>query len=415
MTEDEIYRTSTQYRLWSFTPEKLASLRNSTNALAAERVKAAIKKSRESGQAQPAASADSSGFSTPLGENGQANGSAHGDKDAEVETLTVDEERMLVEYYCSQAKTIGEAKEFSFPIHVIATAVQFMKRFYLSNSPMTYHPRVIMMTSLYFATKTEPHYMGLDKYVRNLQSGLGKKKKVTNEDILAPEFILTQGIRFTFDVKHPFHALRGVHMEMQAMVEGQAALLPGEGRTAKEVQEAMQALPPKDGAMLQDSAAALRKRLDDAYGQAKLTLGSAGILTDAYFLYTPSQIMFASLLLADEALTSFYLSTKFPSATSASTIFPKVMATIRLCAEMLQSFEQLGRDELIRIDKKIYKCQNPEKVDLVSLNRAQKRDETVDGKLDESVAKRRKLEREKSMREGEDIFGPQLEKNGAGG
>lgn len=127
MTEDEIYRTSTQYRLWSFTPEKLVSLRTSTNALAAERVQTAIKRSREAGQPQQTASADSSGFSSGVEENGQANGDATPEKGAIVDTLTVDEERTLVEYYCSQAKTIGEAKGFKFPPQVIVSCTSGLR------------------------------------------------------------------------------------------------------------------------------------------------------------------------------------------------------------------------------------------------------------------------------------------------
>jgi len=32
-------------------------------------------------------------------------------------------------------------------------------------------------------------------------------KKITEEEVLAPEFIITQGLRFAFDVHHPFRAL----------------------------------------------------------------------------------------------------------------------------------------------------------------------------------------------------------------
>ena len=45
----------------------------------------------------------------------------------------------------------------------------------------------------------------------------------------------------------------------------------------------------------------------------------------------------------------------------------------------------------------------------MGINKAQKRDgEAEGGALDEKVIKKRKLEREFSMREGEDVFGPPL-------
>jgi hypothetical protein len=35
------------------------------------------------------------------------------------------------------------------------------------------------------------------------------------QEILAGEFLLCQGIRFAFDVKHPFRPLRGAGMELR--------------------------------------------------------------------------------------------------------------------------------------------------------------------------------------------------------
>src|SRR5277367_4368464 len=85
---------------------------------------------------------------------------------------------------------------------------------------MTYHPTSILKTALFFATKTENHYFRLTKFA----DAIGKTKA---EDVLASEFLLTQGLRFTFDVRHPFRALEGVAMELQAIATGSVPLLPG--------------------------------------------------------------------------------------------------------------------------------------------------------------------------------------------
>lgn len=37
------------------------------------------------------------------------------------------------------------------------------------------------------------------------------------EEILAGEYLLCQGIRFAFDVKHPFRALKGAAMELRRL------------------------------------------------------------------------------------------------------------------------------------------------------------------------------------------------------
>lgn len=71
ITEDDIYRTSSQYRLWSFSPESLAALRRKTHEIAVER----IEKQRNAA-------------------NGEQNG------DAKVEYLSEEDCLRLVQKYC---------------------------------------------------------------------------------------------------------------------------------------------------------------------------------------------------------------------------------------------------------------------------------------------------------------------------
>ncbi len=111
MTEDELYRASTQYRLWSFTPESLVSLRHSTNAIASQRVRAAIKRARAS--ASKTAS-NGSGGGEKSNEQDPPDGATKNEK--EVECLTVEEEQKLVGYYC--VKCMGLADFCSFPTNV---------------------------------------------------------------------------------------------------------------------------------------------------------------------------------------------------------------------------------------------------------------------------------------------------------
>lgn len=44
-----------------------------------------------------------------------------------------------------------------------------------------------------------------------------KLPNTTAEEILAGEFLLCQGIRFCFDVRHPFRALEGVILELRRL------------------------------------------------------------------------------------------------------------------------------------------------------------------------------------------------------
>ena len=93
MLEDDIYRSSTQYRLWSYTPDSLASLRSTTNALAATRVRDAIQRLRlEKGQ---------------------------GNAEEDVDCLTVDEEQKLVGFYCIKAMDFADFLDFPTNVKVM--------------------------------------------------------------------------------------------------------------------------------------------------------------------------------------------------------------------------------------------------------------------------------------------------------
>lgn len=105
LTEDDIYRTSTQYRLWSFTRESLASLRSSTNSLAADGVRAAITTLHP----------DKVETGTEDGrDNGETAQQSHAS--TQVDCLTVEEEQKLVGFYC--LKTMQFADFCDFPTNV---------------------------------------------------------------------------------------------------------------------------------------------------------------------------------------------------------------------------------------------------------------------------------------------------------
>lgn len=263
-----------------------------------------------------------------------------------------------------------------------------------------------MPSALFLATKTENNYISLRAFAEKLP-------KATPEGIIAPEFLLTQGLRFTFDVRHPQHGLEGGFMELVAIARGKAKLSPGSTEPAAQLQSKMVKLERKDkGGPQPMTPEDVVKRIQAAHTVAKEILKTSALLSDVYFHYTPSQIWLAAFLIADETLALLYIKSKIPLS---SPVREEVMNTLSSCGAMMNASVSIkpGKEELkelTRIDKKLYKCRNPEKVDLVGINKAQKRDgEAKDGSgLDEKVVKKRKLERENSMKEGEDVFGPPL-------
>jgi len=256
---------------------------------------------------------------------------------------------------------------------------------------MTYAPADILKTALFFATKTENYYVRLTKFAESIG-------KTNPEDVLASEFLLTQGLRFTFDVRHPFRALEGACMEINAMSEGDIPSLPGAA-----------------AGMLGQTPENFGKRNRIAHGRAREILKTNALLSDVYFHYTPSQIMLAALYIADAALVEWYLGTKFVRGDAvAQEMREKVLRAVRNCAEMMSAVQvqpdmeltAAEKKEIKGLSKKLTKCRNPEKIDLVGLQKA-KREGSVE---DERAAKKRKTEREIVEKEGEDLFGPDIKK-----
>lgn len=113
MIEDEIYRTSTQFRIWSYTKESLKSLRANTNAAACERLRAAQNRARE---APRSATPSTSGNLTPNPSDGDSKAEAALGRD--VDCLSAEEELMFVRYYCEQALELGDNYKPALPTMV---------------------------------------------------------------------------------------------------------------------------------------------------------------------------------------------------------------------------------------------------------------------------------------------------------
>lgn len=106
MSEDDRYRTSTQYRVWSYTPAALFELRTTTNQNAAARVRAALRR-------------------RILQEAGQIAGGA---SEVEVECLTLEEEIIFVTTACHSLLAVGD--DLKMPSDVKASSKVFSYSYY---------------------------------------------------------------------------------------------------------------------------------------------------------------------------------------------------------------------------------------------------------------------------------------------
>lgn len=83
MDEDEAYRASSQYRLWSFTADQLQERRVETNRIGAEKARAAFAR-KHAAQQEDESSPESR------------------DDPESIDTLTVEEEQVIVQWGCGK-------------------------------------------------------------------------------------------------------------------------------------------------------------------------------------------------------------------------------------------------------------------------------------------------------------------------
>ncbi|CZT21359.1 uncharacterized protein RCC_07222 [Ramularia collo-cygni] len=357
LSEDDLYRASSQFRFWSFAPEQLAARRHETHALAIQRAR----------QYDP---------------NG-----------AEDSYLTAEEELKLVESYVDIIRKT--TTHIRWPVNIKTTAIQYLKRFYLSNSCMTYPPKEIYKTVMFLASKTEAFHITLSKFCGQISA--------VREAVLAPEYKVMQALRFTLDVRQPFRGLKGTLMELLNMVDdniqGLKALKePGGGSAWR---------TPGDGRAVEKKH--IVDRINQAYHVARNTLDTPASTTDVYFLYTPSQILLAALQLADEPLLHFYLDSKLPTDAQMR---PRILSTIQECADMMGAFRPeniITKDVRIALEAKLEACRDPSTKDLIKSHAAMKRSGAEDGDSQDE-AKKRKMEKHKNAREADDMFGPAIGK-----
>ncbi|KAK9235971.1 cyclin-like protein [Lipomyces kononenkoae] len=257
-----------------------------------------------------------------------------------VEFLTVQEELDLVLYYCGKMQDM--ASLFKLPSHVKATGISYLKRFYLRHSVMEYHPKNILHACLFLAAKAENHFISIDNFTQLLA-------KVTHESILELEFTVAQALSFTLMVHHAFSPIHGYFLDIQATFPS---------------------------------------RIDEigAAHDAARRLANDSLFSDAAFLFTPPQIALGALAMANEALIKQYLEIKFTNQPALLEQLSKVITNVRTYIE--QGAQQLTKERVVAIDKKLYFVTNPGK-----LNKRKNEDSNGTSSAVDSDAKRVKIDK----------------------
>ncbi|KAF3217656.1 hypothetical protein TWF106_000316 [Orbilia oligospora] len=361
--EDQLYTTTTQCKTWSFGPTTLSNLRSATNAAGVRSIKRGWKRAR----VEASSSTNTPLATTPIPSNNNTPTPIPADPSTipDPEPLSPSEELTLVNYYMLRLMAMSDI--FSFPSSVKATACIFLSRFHLHHSVHSYHPKHLLTTILFLATKTENNYLSTAEFCKRIP-------KLTPEAVLKYEFKVAGGIGWDFEIRHPLRGADGGIME----------LLTALGSNSSDL--GLQTLKEKLG---QNPS----RRVTDAAGRMKGYLTKEALVSDVYYHYTPPQIFLGALWLADKELAEAYIEWRFgenstmgrpikkkkkerkgkeraaedePAAEASKqpALAPKLVPAVIACAEMMlkaQEYEKIPVDVLKRIDKKLHRCQNPQK------------------------------------------------------
>ncbi|KAF8622235.1 hypothetical protein AX15_007175 [Amanita polypyramis BW_CC] len=281
-----LYEASTQFKNWRYSPEQLADIRKSLNVTAVT----AIRNTFES--AEP-------------------------DSSANVSFLNADEELLLVKLYVSKITQL--CAMFRFPEEVEATAATYLKRFYLRNTVMDWHPKNVILTALFLATKTTNNPISIDAYASHIP-------KTTPSDVLDLEFLVAQSLGFEFAVWHAHRALWGIWLDLQN---------------------------------LPDTVQLPMSVYDTALSHVR-----ASRLMDIEFIYTPSQIGLAALSLAEPEAAAKWIETKVSAdASDAELSAARLKSVIETIQSLILSSGKPPDVESVReVDRRLRICKNPEKV-----------------------------------------------------
>lgn len=218
-----MFSTSTQRRFWIFdSPDRIKELRQKSN-------KSASKSILKEGKV------DSDSLLSPR------------------------DELYLIRTYLVTLREFCRLFTPPMPDSVIATAFMYMKRFYLMESCMDYHPRNIGITCAYLACKVDEFNVSIDVFIKNVNGDCKKAQKT----ILSNELLLMKKLNFNLTVHLPLRAVKGFLIDIRARYP-----------------------------TYNNSMAGLVSEIDDYLEKA--------MYTDACFLYTPSQIALSAICYAAE-------------------------------------------------------------------------------------------------------------------
>lgn len=318
ISDDDLYRHSSQYRMWSFTENNLKIRRQQTNDRAVALINQQLKKFMDDNK-------------STLTEE------AINTLNVKASPLSMEEELQLINFYSKKVQVI--AQHLNLPTEVIATSITYFRRFFLDNSVMEYDPKNLVHTTIFLACKSENYFISVDSFA--------KKAKSNREAILKYEFKLVESLKFSLLNHHPYKPLHGFFLDIQTILHGKVDL----------------------------------NYMGQIYDRCKKKITDS-LLTDIVYLFTPPQITLAIISQEDEQLISRYLAMKFGKEETTEPVktetdeaiekkeedeakppedieLNKLLEILADCKDKLEKSVSVTTDEAKRVAAKNYYCQNP--------------------------------------------------------
>nr|XP_045015986.1 cyclin-H-like [Jaculus jaculus] len=229
------------------------------------------------------------------------------------------EEAILCKYYEKRLLEFCSVFKPAMPRSVVGTACMYFKRFYLNNSVMEYHPRIIMLTCAFLACKVDEFNLSSPQFVGNLcESPLGQEKAL--EQILEYELLLIQQLNFHLIVHNPYRPFEGFLIDIKTHYP------------------------------MLENPESLRKTADDFLNRIALT--------GAYLLYTPSQIALTAILSSASRAgitMESYLSENLMLKENR-TCLSQLLDIMKSMRNLVKKYEPPRSEEVVLLKQKLERC-----------------------------------------------------------
>ncbi|XP_069483691.1 cyclin-H isoform X2 [Ambystoma mexicanum] len=271
-------------------------------------------------------------------------------KKTDVVLLDPDEELAICKYYEKRLMEFCSAFKPVMPKSVVGSACMYFKRFYMNNSVMEYHPRIIMLTCAYLACKVDEFNVSSVQFVGNLRDTPSGQEK-TLEQILEYELLLIQQLNFHLIIHNPYRPFEGFLIDLKTRYP------------------------------MLENPEVLRKMADDFLNRVALT--------DACLLFTPSKIALTAILsTASRAginMESYLLECLSMKGTPEA--MSQLMEDMKRIKDLIKKYEVPKLEDVALWKPKLEKCHKSEFAFSTNLKRKGFED-------DEYVTKKPKIDEE---------------------